>query len=117
VLSDRERETPHEMQRRFATEDPDFARSFEEIGRRDSHFSLQRAYGMPRAVYTAALVVSVAISMLMLLALAPWTALAFMALAIVIATVRFRRDEVRRVSPRSGLDHSTTREARPDHRR
>jgi Flp pilus assembly protein TadB len=99
VLSDREREVLREMQRRFVAEDPEFARSFEGFGRRgDSHFSWQRAYEMPRWVYTTALVVSVVFSVLMLLALAPWTALVFMLLAVLIAAVRFRRhDEVRRV--------------------
>jgi Protein of unknown function (DUF3040) len=117
VLSDREREILHEMQRRLVTEDPDFARSFQEAGRRgDSHFSLQRAYETPRWAYTAALVVSVAFSVLMLVALAPWTALLFMTLAVMTAMARYHRDDEARQasSPRSGV---RSRQAWPDHRR
>ena len=121
MLSDRERNILHEMQRQFVTEDPGFARSFEELGRRgDSRYSSQWAYGMPRWVYTQAFVVSVALSVLMLLALAPWTALVFMTLAIMIAIARFHwDDEARQVpTPRSRGNHPTsghTPQARPDH--
>jgi hypothetical protein len=102
VLSDREQEMLDEIQRRAVAEDPDFARSFEDIGRAgDSHFSLQWAHEMPRWVYTAAVLVSAAFSVLMLLALAPWPALVFMLLALLIAAARARRqDEVGRTSVR-----------------
>jgi Flp pilus assembly protein TadB len=113
VLSDREREILQEVQRQFVTEEPDLVRSFTEVGRRgDSTFSLPRAYEVPRWAYTAALIVSVAFSVLMLLALAPWTALVFMVLAIVIAVARFRRcDAAHRVSAgRSGADRPTSQD-------
>jgi hypothetical protein len=117
VLSDREREILEEMQHRLVTEDPDFARSFEEVGRRgDSHISLHRAFEVPRWAFPAAVFVAAAFSVLMLLALAPWTALLFMTLAIVTAVAWYHRDDEARSasSPRSGV---RPRQAWPDHRR
>ncbi len=93
VLSDREQQMLREVQRRFVAEDPDFVRSFEDVGRRHSTFSLRWAYAMPRAVYTIAIVVAVALGVLMLLVAAPGTGLLFAALATMIAVVRRRRDE------------------------
>jgi hypothetical protein len=121
VLSDREREILHEMQHRFRAEDPGFARAFDEVGRRDSHFSLQWAYGMPRWMYMTSIIGAVALSVLMLLALAPWTALMFITLASVIAAALFHRDnEARQTSPtRSAVDHPSNEhphQAWPDHR-
>ncbi len=93
MLNDRERETLREVQRQFVTDDPDFARTFEAVGRPDSHYSLQWMYGMPEWVYTTALVVAVAVGVLMLLVQSPGTALGFGALATMIAMVRNRRND------------------------
>ena len=89
MLSDREMETLREVQRQLVAEDPDFARSFEAVGRPDSHYSL---HWVPGWVYTTALVVAVALGVLMLLVHAPGTALGFGALATMIAAVRSRRN-------------------------
>lgn len=93
MLSDRERETLREVQCQLMTEDPDYAQSFEAVGRPDSHYSLHWMYGMPGWVYTTALVVAVALGVLMLLVQAPGTALGFTALATMIAAVRSRRND------------------------
>jgi hypothetical protein len=90
MLSDREGETLRAVQRQFDTEDPDFARSFEAVGRPDSHCSLQWVYGMPGWAYTTALVLAVALGVLMLLVQAPGTAFGFAALATTITVVRRR---------------------------
>jgi hypothetical protein len=88
VLSDHERETLREVQRRLATEDPAFVRSFETTGQPDSHCSFQWLYGLPRWAYTTTLVVAVALGLLMLLVQSPATAFGFAALATVIAAAR-----------------------------
>jgi len=92
MLSDRERKTLRDVQRQFDAEDPDFSRSFDDVGQH-STYSLQWAYTMPRWAYTTAIVVAVALGMLMLLARAPGTALLFAALATMISMIRRRRDD------------------------
>jgi len=93
VLSDREQDTLRELQRRLVAEDPDFARSFDDVRLRHSTYSLQWAYAMPRWVYPTAIVAAVALGVLMLLLGAPGTALGFAALATMISVVRRRRDQ------------------------
>ena len=66
MLSDHERRALLELQRQLLAEDPDFARSFDEVGQRDSAFSLQWVDAMPRWVPTAAVVGTVALGVLML---------------------------------------------------
>lgn len=92
MLSDQEREALRELQRQFDAEDPDFSRSFDDVGQH-STFSLQRAYTMPRWAYTTAIGVAVALGMLMLMARAPGTALLFAALATIISMIRRHRDD------------------------
>lgn len=92
MLSDRERKTLRELQRQFDAEDPDFSRSFDDVGQH-STFSLQRAYALPRWAYTTAIGVAVALGMLMLMARAPGTALLFAALATIISMIRRHRDD------------------------
>jgi hypothetical protein len=93
VLTEREQKTLREVQRGFVAEDPDFARSVDDVGQRHSTYSLHWAYAMPRGVYTVAIVVAVALGVLMLLVRAPGTALLFAALATMISVIRRRRDE------------------------
>jgi DUF3040 family protein len=50
MLNEREQRALQGVQRQLLAEDPDFARSFDEVGQRDSAFSLQT---MPRWVYPA----------------------------------------------------------------
>lgn len=89
MLSERERQILHDMQRRLEVEDPDFARSFEDAGARgDTHISLPRAHEVPRWVFTTALVLSVLLSVLMLVAMAPWPAALFMVVAMMFAAAR-----------------------------
>lgn len=92
MLSDREQKTFRELQRQFAAEDPAFVRTFDEVPPR-SAYSVQWAYGLPRWVYTSAMLVAVALGVLMLLARAPSIALVFAAIATLISVVRRRRDE------------------------
>lgn len=92
MLSDRERNTLREVQRQFDAEDPNFSRSFVDVGQH-STYSFQWAYAMPRWAYTTAIVVAVALGLLMLLARAPGTALLFAALATMIAMIRSGRDD------------------------
>jgi hypothetical protein len=91
VLSDREQQALREVQRHLTAEDPDFARSFDEAGRKDSTYSVQWAYAMPRWVYTTAVVVAVALGALMLVVSGPGTALILAVLATTIFKVRRRR--------------------------
>lgn len=94
MLSDRDQETLRELQRQLVAQDPEFARSFDDLARRDSTFSLHRVHAMPRWVYTAAIAVAIALAVLMLLVVrAPESALAFAILAMMISVVRRRRDE------------------------
>jgi hypothetical protein len=93
VLSDHERETLRAVQRQFVTEDPGFARSFDTVGSRDSRYSFEWAYDLPRWMYTTALVVTVALGLLMLLVRAPATAFLFAAVATTIAVLRRRPDD------------------------
>ncbi|MGH3825433.1 MAG: DUF3040 domain-containing protein [Pseudonocardiaceae bacterium] len=80
MLSDRERETLDQIQRRLLVEDPGFAQSFDADAQR-----LPREPRGPRdrlrLAYTAAIVVAVMLCGLMLLARSPGTALAFAAIA------------------------------------
>jgi hypothetical protein len=91
VLSDREQQALREVQRHLMAEDPEFARSFDVAGRRDSTYSVQRVYSMPRWVYTTAVVVAAALGVLMLVVSGPGTALILAVLATTIFTVRRRR--------------------------
>ena len=91
MLSDHEQRALLELQRQFLAEDPDFARSFDEVGQRDSAFSLQWVYGMPRWVPTAAVVGTVALGVLMLAIGVAAAALVVAMLAAIIVVVRRRR--------------------------
>src|SRR3954449_11774638 len=91
MLSDHERRALLELQRQFLAEDPDFARSFGEVGQRDSAFSLQWVDAMPRWVPTAAVVGTVALGVLMLAIGVAAAVLVFAMLAAMIVVVRRRR--------------------------
>src|SRR5689334_3444910 len=84
MLSDHERKALLELQRQFQAEDPDFVRSFDEVGQRDSAFSLRWVDAMPRWVPTAAVVGTVAFGVLML---AIGVAAATLVLAMLAATI------------------------------
>ncbi len=93
MLSDRERETLDQIQRRLLVEDPGFAQSFNDDAQR-----LPREPRAPRdrlrLAYTAAIVVAVMLCALMLLAQSPGTALAFAAMAGALFIARRRRHDV-----------------------
>ena len=91
MLSDHEQRALLELQRQFLAEDPDFARSFDEVGQRDSAFSLQWVDAMPRWVPTAAVVGTVALGVLILAIGVAAVALVFAMLAVMIVVVRKRR--------------------------
>jgi hypothetical protein len=91
MLSDYEQRALLELQRRFLAEDPDFARSFDEVGQRDSAFSLQWVDAMPRWVPTAAVVGTVALGVLALAIGVAAAALVVAMLAAIIVVVRRRR--------------------------
>ena len=91
MLSDHEQRALLELQRQFLAEDPDFARSFDEVGQRDSAFSLQWVDAMPRWVPTAAVVGTVALGVLILTIGVAAVALVFAMLAVMIVVVRKRR--------------------------
>ena len=91
MLSDHERRALLELQRQFLAEDPDFARSFDEVGQRDSAFSLQWVDAMPRWVPTAAVVGTVALGVLMLAIGVAAAALVVAMPAAIIVVVRRRR--------------------------
>lgn len=96
MLSDRERQMLDEVQRRFVTEDPRFAASFDRVGPGASSYSVRWAYTLPSWAYTTAMFVAAAFGVLMLIAGAPGTALAFAALATAISLLRRRRDQTGR---------------------
>jgi Protein of unknown function (DUF3040) len=96
MLSDRERPTLDEVQRRFATEDPRFSASFNRARPGASSYSVQWAYTLPSWAYTTAMIVAAAFGVLMLMAGAPGTALVFAALATSISVLRRRRDQTGR---------------------
>jgi len=85
VLSDRERETLEEIQRRLLLEDPGFAQSFSTRGRR-----LRRSRGLSRRVYTILLVFSAAFAVLGVVVGSPGSALVLAAVAAVIWEARRR---------------------------
>jgi Protein of unknown function (DUF3040) len=91
MLSDHERRALLELQRQFLAEDPDFARSFDEVGQRDSAFSLRWVDAMPRWVPTAAVVGTVALGVLMLAIGVAAAALVFAMPTAMIVVVRRRR--------------------------
>ncbi|ODU04386.1 MAG: hypothetical protein ABS81_10830 [Pseudonocardia sp. SCN 72-86] len=93
MLSDREKNTLREVQRQLVVEDPDFVRSFDDIGQQQySTFSLHRASAMPRVAFAMAIIVAVVLSVLMLLARAPGAAFLFAMVATTIAVTGRRRD-------------------------
>jgi DUF3040 family protein len=75
VLSDRERETLHEIQCRLLVEDPGFAQSFDA-----SKHRLLRGPRWRHRAYTVGIVVAVMLCVLMLMSQSPGTALAFAAM-------------------------------------
>ena len=91
MLSDHEQRALLELQRQFLAEDPDFARSFDEVGQRDSAFSLQWVDAMPRWVPTAAVVGTVALGVLALAIGVAAAALVVAMPAAIIVVVRRRR--------------------------
>ena len=91
VLNDLEQQALREVQRHLLAEDPDFVRSFDEAERRDSTYSVQWVYAMPRWVYTTAVVVAVALGVLMLVVSGPGTALILAMLATTIFVIQRRR--------------------------
>ncbi len=96
MLSDRERESLREVQRRFVTEDPRFAASFNAARPGASSYSVQWAYTLPSWAYTTAMIVAVALGVLMLMAGAPGSALAFVTLATAISVLGWSRDRTGR---------------------
>jgi hypothetical protein len=103
VLNDHERKTLREVERRFMAEDPEFPRSFDDVGRRHSTCSLQWPSAMPRWAYamgrwisTTALVLAVALAALMIMVVSPGAALVFAVLATIIGVSRERGDETDR---------------------
>ncbi|TWF82178.1 DUF3040 family protein [Pseudonocardia hierapolitana] len=93
MLSDQERQTLDEVQRRFVTEDPRFAASFNRVGPGASSYTVR---WVPRWAYTTAMFVAAAFGVLMLIAGAPGTALAVAALATAISLLRPRRNQTGR---------------------
>ena len=91
MLSNHEQRALLELQRQFLAEDPDFARSFDEVGQRDSVFSLQWVDAMPQWVPTAAVVGTVALGVLMLAIGVAAVALVLAMLTVMIVVVRKRR--------------------------
>ena len=91
MLSDHEQRGLLELQRQFLAEDPDFVRSFDEVGQRDSGFSFQWVDAMPRWVPTAAVVGTVALGLLTLAIGVAAVALVFAMLAVPIVVARKRR--------------------------
>ena len=81
MLSDRERETLHEIQRHLIVEDPDFERSFRA-------FEAPASSAHHRWVYTTLVVVTAVLAPLLLLAGSPGGAVAF---AIVAGTLWWTR--------------------------
>jgi Flp pilus assembly protein TadB len=79
-----------EVQRQLMAEDPDFARSFDEAGRRDSTFSGQWVYATRRWVFATAVVAAVALGVLMLVVSGPGTALVVAVVATMIFVIRRR---------------------------
>jgi Flp pilus assembly protein TadB len=90
VLSDREQQALREVQRQLMAEDPDFARSFDEAGRKDSTFSGQWVHAMPRWVFSTAVGAAVALGVLMLVVSGPGTALVVAVLVTMIFVIRRR---------------------------
>lgn len=86
MLSDHEREALQEIQRQLLVEDPDFARSFEMAGQRSPHSRHRRAC-------TVSVVLALVLSLLMLIAGLPGTALLLAAGAALIAVARHRWDD------------------------
>lgn len=76
MLSDRERETLHEIQCRLVVEDPGFTQSFDASEQR-----LSRGPRGRHRAYTVGIVVAVMLCVLMLMSQSPGTALAFAAIA------------------------------------
>lgn len=93
MLSDRERQTLDEVQRRLAAEDPHFAASFTEAGPGASSFSVQWPYTLPSWAYPTAMVVAATLGVLMLVVGAPGSALVLAALATGISLLRRRRNQ------------------------
>lgn len=91
MLSEREWKILHELEHRLEAEDPALARSFSDAGWRwASSVTFPRLDQLPRWVFSTAFALSVALSILMLAALAPWSAALFMLLAIASAALRTR---------------------------
>jgi hypothetical protein len=91
MLSDHERRALLKLQRQFLAEDPDFARTFDEVGQRDAAFSLRWVDAMPRWVPTARGLGNRGARVLMLAIGVAAAALVFVMLAETIVVVRRRR--------------------------
>ena len=91
MLNDHEQRALLKLQRQFLAEDPNFARSFDQVGQRDSLFSLQWVDAMPRCAPTVVVVGTVALGVLMLAIGVAAVALVFAMLAVMIVVVRKRR--------------------------
>ncbi len=92
MLSDRERETLDQIQRRLLVEDPGFAQSFDADAQR---LPPPKPRDRLRWAYTAAIVVAVMLCALMVLAQSPGTALAFAAIAGALFMARRWRYEIK----------------------
>ena len=88
MLNDQEREMLREVQRQLVLSDPRFARSFDALDARHSSCSFPWAYTIPGLAYTTVMILAVVLGLLMLVAGAPGTALAFAALAATTRAVR-----------------------------
>lgn len=84
MLSDRDRETLNEMQRRLTTEDPQFAGSFDLTARR---LAVRRP-GPPRASMTILIVIALLLTALMIVVHAASPAVFFTAAACYLIWLR-----------------------------
>jgi len=86
VLSDREREALHEIQRQLLVEDPAFGQSFETR----THRLARRPWYQQRGLYTMAIVVVAMLGVLMLVMGSPTNALVLAAVVALIWEARGR---------------------------
>ncbi|MDN5917139.1 MAG: DUF3040 domain-containing protein [Pseudonocardia sp.] len=93
MLSDHERKALREVERQFMAQDPDFIRSFE-AAEHPSTYSIQWIYEMPWLAYRIAIGMAVVLGFLMMISGAPWTAILFAALAVLVFRIQKRRSEM-----------------------
>lgn len=99
MLSDRERRTLREVQRRLEAEDPGFARAFDDVGAGLSTYSFDWVSAVPRWAYGTAVAVAVGFTVLMSSALDLGTALLLSVPALFVWLGRRRPDGSGRREP------------------